>query len=276
MKLLGPRKTLALCLFLLTSFVNSFSMPSSSSQCSSWKPLNPDSLVSAPCLIEQTLCQPNDDAPQLAASVEYATAVLDAWRADDDDDGSWCDLEWCDVTYQQDADDATLYGHWVRKAGAAAQRTFVLFHTGAGPHDLFLLWKAAYLVANLSCQVFIADVLSDETGWAWSSDRTQYQRVRTQLGKNNLWRQRVELALKVAKEDSSVVTAALGWCLGGRAIAECAQLVDPPQAMVTFHGVFPPDLPQTLTPISKMGSEILVCHGVNDPFVPPENLENAL
>ena len=123
MKLLGPRKTLALCLFLLTSFVNSFSMPSSSSQCSSWKPLNPDSLVSAPCLIEQTLCQPNDDAPQLAASVEYATAVLDAWRADDDDDGSWCDLEWCDVTYQQDADDATLYGCLLYTSPSPRDRT---------------------------------------------------------------------------------------------------------------------------------------------------------
>lgn len=263
------------------------------SSSSSWSVLLPDALVSAPCLIEQTLCQPDDQTgqPQLAAHVDYATAVLDAWR---DEAEEWsCDVEWCDITYQPHtaevntggAQQQPLYGHWIRRRpddvdnqNDDTYQTILLFHTGAGPHDLFLLWKAASLVAQLdssSIRVLIADVLSDENGWAWSSDRTRYQQAREELEQNGLWRSRVEAAVR---QGGGTVSAAMGWCLGGRAIFELAQLPNPPSAMVTFHGVFPKEGPLKgeAVKVSETQSEILVCHGVQDPFVPAESLENAL
>ena len=136
-----------------------------------WTPLNPESLVAAPCLIEQTLCCPTSSNPfQLAKDVNYARAVLDAWR-EDDADATWS-TEWTSVTYSHNDKGTTtpLYGHLVRHCtptdfpGTAtttidddgANRSdsaaigILICHTGAGPHDLFLLWKAASLVQELS------------------------------------------------------------------------------------------------------------------------------
>ena len=79
--------------------------------------------------------------------------------------------------------------------------------------------------------------------------------------------------------------AALGWCFGGHAVAELARIRVPAiRAMVTFHGVFGglPELEAEESDGSRRrveedgSSEILICHGVQDPFVPDEDLERAL
>jgi hypothetical protein len=59
----------------------------------------------------------------------------------------------------------------------------LFFHTGAGPNDVFLQWKADSLVTNDDifpdgCVVFIADILGDDIGWAWNFDRTRYNAAR--------------------------------------------------------------------------------------------------
>ncbi|KAL7558523.1 hypothetical protein ACA910_008117 [Epithemia clementina (nom. ined.)] len=207
--------------------------------CSEWMPLNPESLVAAPCLLEQTLCQPSDDVqnPRLAKDPLYAQAVLDAWKQDEQESEHIWQTEWCHCRYysfqNDDGDDETkkngsktpLYGHLVRrqaptvlmgssstlKAATTTTTTtpsatkapgIILFHTGAGPHDLFLLYKAAALVnhpwrttkdgdddendddhwAAPPPVVLVADTLSDDTGWAWDSNhRSRYNQERDQL-----------------------------------------------------------------------------------------------
>ena len=132
----------------------------------------------------------------MAKNVEYATAVLDAWKQqeqdDDDDDGS-NNAEWKSVVYYHNDDDqpttsTPLYGHIVQNANhhqhqhSTTTAGVVLWHTGAGPHDLFLLWKAAALVNhNHNWVVLIADLLSDDTGWAWDAHRTWYNAARDAL-----------------------------------------------------------------------------------------------
>lgn len=293
-----------------------------------WTPLHPESLVAAPCLIDQTLCQPSSSgAPQLAKDVDYAKAILEAWRQDDVD-AAW-DTEWNSIVYHEEETDPTknkkmaapLHGHLVRNQrdngnGSDNNNAIgILFcHTGAGPHDLFLLWKAAALVhalsassANIGVVVLIADLLSDESGWAWN-DRTRYETARQELlhsstdpislSKTTTTRRPVlERRLRAAEQclrrqvqlqsnnnrDDDVRIAALGWCLGGHAVVELARLKLPTiRAMATFHGVFdhlPPPLLDHDTSSSQSdntASEILICHGLQDPFVPSQDLEMAL
>jgi dienelactone hydrolase len=375
--------------------------------CADWQELSPDALVAAPCLIEQTLCQAHGSEscrttvhqyalPQLAGTVDYARSILDAWRNEIESSSStaqyWPDIEWKRVQYA-DCHGTPLYGHLVRRRRrrpvthnddtvtqpsttdfpTVAAQAVLLFGTAAGPHDVFLLWKAAALVHSLSAAressattkavtpnvvVLVADVISDETGWGWhtTEDRSRYLAARTKLLQcspssmdqdndgniphvvRRLLQDRIWAAVHmvesyVATKTAATATihwAALGWCLGGQAIAEMARL-EPPRrhendsdqnhdplssllattttpvngdhgnndsgtsrvkCMVTFHGVFdgllgdggavdaalsPDSDDHCQTTCSLMqGCEILICHGVQDPFVPPSAVEGAL
>ena len=317
---------------------------------SEWTELTPESLAAAPCLLEQTLCQPTDEQPQLAKDVPYAQAVLEAWKQEEQNSDHVWEAEWCQCKYSSTNGQAVttpLYGHLIRKPSRQAHTKsppsgapggIVLFHTGAGPHDLFLLYKAAALVnhpwkttktaatANHDHSdgggdvlVLVADILSDDTGWAWNPDRTRYNQVRTKI----LGVDRTQLSQRVQAAIETVQTigsgsdngndntealhhsprlAALGWCLGGHSVLEVAKLQHPfIRAMATFHGVFDGATTTTTTTTTTnpnddevnagsstgnvvatnaaataAATEVLICNGVLDPFVPHESLEGAL
>jgi dienelactone hydrolase len=276
-----------------------------SSQEKQWSSLDPESLVATKCLIEQTLCT---GKIQLAKNVEYATSILDAWQEEQQQqqqqqqDGKllW-QVEYKPVVYKEDnnTDATSLHGYMIRKrsdeTSIARLPVVLFFHTGAGPHDLFLLWKAASLVqSSLDCVVFIADLLGDECGWAWGDDNNEDSRNRFLQAKNQLLavdekktrrpvlQQRIHAAMDYIKQQENVnidKCAALGWCLGGHAILELARMQRSNLlAMATFHGVFdelPAPAPQQTTPATPT-TEVLICHGVNDPFVSPLQIERAL
>jgi dienelactone hydrolase len=269
---------------------------------SGWQPLDPESLVAAPCLIEQTLCQQTDQNAQLAKDLDYAKAVLEKWK--DDEDFSWRAV-WKPVVYQDKSSPQTnLHGYCIRKQvhqDADVDKKVpgvVFFHTGAGPHDLFLLFKAVSLVNSVDEKdmvVFIADILGDESGWAWDGDRTRYNLAREKVlavrkdGNGGISRpllqKRITSAFGHLSSHESVDRfAAFGWCLGGHSILEISRMQSlRPQikAAATFHGVFdgmsPP--PQDVAPAdfsSRSAVDVLICHGTEDPFVSPESLESAL
>jgi dienelactone hydrolase len=337
-----------------------------------WTPLDPESLVAAPCLIEQTLCQASETAPRLSKDYDYAAAVLDVWKQQEADaDHPWS-TETRPVAYSYASTDdttddstttqTTLYGHLVRRRrprpGEESTTTttapstpstasnipgIVFFHTGAGPHDIFLLWKAAALVNSMMMDddtttdtdgngendgpvILIADILSDATGWAWDDDKTHYQAERdavlgTVAGNEHehdshqyrpVLQQRIRAAidtlLKVDPRVDPENLAALGWCLGGHSVLELGRMQVQDQqlpwrmrAMVTFHGVFDglpppaaaaaaaaamdndnenenPDDNDTdaYVDTTQKKTEILLCHGTEDPFVSDQSLERAL
>jgi dienelactone hydrolase len=325
-----------------------------------WSPLDPESLVSAPCLIEQTLCQAGDDGPRVAKDYDYAVAVLDAWKQQEADSDSPWNTESRPIAYSCTDDSAattttTLYGRLIRRrrrqrpredSSSATESSpsntkipgIIFFHTGAGPHDVFLLWKAAALVNSMMPDddntstdtdddgptVLVADILSDATGWAWDDDKTQYMAARDAVlavedyGTNDdshqyrpVLQQRIRAAidtlLKVEPRVDPENLAALGWCLGGHSILALGRMQTQMQqqqeqtqmpwrmrAMVTFHGVFdglpPPPAEEILDTDTELNgdyqkdnasppkkkTEILVCHGLQDPFVSNESLERAL
>ena len=157
----------------------------------------------------------------------------------DDDDGD-----------DDDDDNELLYGHIYRSASATSPTTtknkhraaveksllpgIILFHTGAGPQDIFLRWKADSLVNEWkvfgngndrhddgTCVVLIADILGDSNGWAWN-DRSRYDIVRRSIlvpdvnGDRKRLQSRVQAAVDAISSQPDVDSnrlAAFGFCL---------------------------------------------------------------
>jgi dienelactone hydrolase len=92
------------------------------------------------------------------------------------------------------------------------------------------------------CVVFIADIPStDDTGWAWSPDRTRYNEARTHVLDTRLNLQsRIRAAVTTLTSHYHKIRqfAALGWCLDGHCILELARMQNSGmRAMATFRWV---------------------------------------
>lgn len=169
----------------------------------------------------------------------------------------------------------------------------LLFHTAAGPQDIFLYYKADILLQSLNCIVLICDIMSDKTGWGWDPDRSRYGERREKLMENDTYLLRecvsgaVESLIETIPQVDPQRIAAMGWCLGGQPIIELARLNHESsttamvQTMITFHGVFargkPLRMPTTPTPPTDtaISPKVLICNGQEDPFVASSDLEHA-
>jgi dienelactone hydrolase len=251
-----------------------------------WSPLAPARLDVEPNKLITSV-------PQLAKDVDYAREIQIAFKAELRTQPT---SESTPYIYQ-DAHGKTCHGHLIRTKGMSPESAvpgILFFHTGAGPHDVCLHWKADSLVTNSEvfpdgCVVLVTDILGDDAGWAWSPDRTKYNAARQEvLGIDNdgvriNLRVKIEAALKELKAAPGVDStrlAAMGWCLGGHSILEIARMkAESIQAMVTFHGVFddiPPPPPADEGTSTENTCRILICNGTEDPFVPESSLRNAM
>jgi dienelactone hydrolase len=236
---------------------------------------------------------------QLAKDEKYLEAVLKLWQAEE----RGIPTETSPLVYC-DGNENNLYGHIIRRGNQQDDDDnkvpgILLFHTGAGPQDVFLFYKADVLAQTFNCVVMICDILSDESGWAWGPDRTHYNRMRESLIADHgyLLESRVLAAGQALCENAPEVdpqrVAAMGWCLGGQPILEMGRLRSSKisiKAMSTFHGVFRRDEPisrqQDASATSdadtdkdsqqlSQNAEILICNGADDPFVTQEDLDMA-
>lgn len=272
-----------------------------------WKPLGTSSFTSP--------VSP-EDGYRYAKDDEYLRAVLDSWEPD-----TSTGVETSPWIYHDD-NGTPLFGHIVRpivssrdtNAGDSGGNAsplrpgILLFHTAAGPQDVFLFQKAAELATSgLGCVVLICDVLSDRDGWAWTpdGDRARFNNLKEELLKENaaLLRSRVEAAVRTLISNSFGVDprrlAGLGWCFGAQPILELAALQHQQDketvgkerdalafsatVLVSYHGVYrrgasnPADL--TSNRMEVLGDipdrEVLICTGKSDPFVSPDDLEFA-
>jgi len=276
--------------------------------------------------------KPVESSPQIAKDVQYATAVQKAWKEQVTarrNTGSTRASEIKSVTYYDDLG-TPLYGDFVRqqqeqqlkkdnsnspdKPKKSRQKQIpgiILFHTGAGPRDIFLQWKADELVTTLSygddgegCVVLIADLISDKIGWAWGSDRTKYNTARDNVlsvddktGTRQNLQDRIQAAVNTLvsfqqeqgddgiDDDATRVDpnriGVMGYCFGGQPVLELGRMALPNiKAMITFHGVFdgvdrssPPSPPAN---DNKVQGNVLICNGAQDPFIPKSDLEAAV
>lgn len=248
------------------------------------------------------LCKEGVDTPQLAKDEDYASAVVKAWSGELNkrtsiDGGSVSSP----FTYKCKSDGTSLYGHIYRPSPPPTNDSsveenlpgIVLFHTGAGPQDIFLRWKADSLVnerdvfGDKGCVVLIADILSDASGWAWQ-DRETYANVRKSVlvpdnnGERKKLMGRVQAAIDAISAQPGVDPdriGAMGFCLGGHSILELSRLKNTSvKSMATFHGVF-----DGVRKLSSVGNStdvakcnVLVCTGEDDPFVSSEDLDAAI
>lgn len=257
-----------------------------------------------------TLSKEGPSQPQLAKDEDYASAILKSWgeeftkrTAGSDGGGS------ISSPFTYNASDGTpLYGHVYRPSppppsddSSSAENSLpgiILFHTGAGPQDIFLRWKADSLVNDRDtfgeggCVVLIADILGDESGWAWH-DRERYDLVRKSVllpdenGQRNKLADRVQAAIDALAAQPGVDAekiGAMGFCLGGHPILEMAKMKNPSiRVVVTFHGVF--DGVRKLSSVESCIDEgtdmppavnVLACTGADDPFISEEDLDAAI
>lgn len=83
------------------------------------------------------------------------------------------------------------------------------------------------------------------------------------------FRQRVRVALdKLASlpQVDGGRLAAIGYCMGGSFVLELARDGAPLKGVVSFHGALETQRPAVA---GQVRAKILVCHGAEDPFVPP-------
>ena len=267
---------------LVPSTTPKMTMKSSSSS-TNWTPLGVNTFPNVISL---------EDGCRFAKDEQYLEAVLDLWKQEEGEiqkDKSPPPLVETSPWIYHDDDQSPLYGHIVRPIidsgnddddddddnSNALRPGILLFHTAAGPQDVFLFQKAAQLASSeLQCIVFICDVLSDPDGWAWSpdGDRTRYNQARKQLLQDNgrLLRSRVNASVRAligfvdnndnGNKNNIVVDpnrlAGMGWCMGAQPILELLTLQQQQDekaesdksedlttqfsvdALISFHGVF--------------------------------------
>lgn len=246
-----------------------------------------------------TLCISTSKSPRLAKDEPYAKAVLKAWRYESKSK-TWSTNDSESVgapfTYQRKEDGEMFNGYLVvpSKLVKTVQRgtvpVVILFHTGAGPQDIFLKWKADALVQKLQCAVLIADIISDGEGYAWS-DRKRYEVARRDVltayagkGKTARWklRQTISAALNFLRNIDFIDAdkmAGLGWCMGGHPILELALMQeDCVKSLVSYHGMLDgvkDHLDKACIDSKLMGSttRVLICNGKKDPFVLQNDIE---
>lgn len=255
---------------------------------------------------------------QIAKDVKYLETIQSHWKfqkeeaeAANDVQGNIRHLvETTSVTYNDSTDSSSLYGHLFRRHrrgvgvyGNDDRSTIpaiLLFHTAAGPQDIFLFQKAYQLVQTFDCIVMICDIFSDELGWGWDSDKTKYKHVRKELSLNNhqLLHSRTMAAittLTTTISDNIGIDVhrigILGWCLGGQPILELGITTRSTnkendsfsiKAMISYHGVFrreeqqQPEQEQQKDGEEEEKSravqkqeplEMLICNGALDPFI---------
>lgn len=274
-----------------------------------WKTLDPSSFPSPVS---------EKDGFRYAKDDEYLAAVLGSWEQDiaTQESSQPQEVETSPWIYH-DEQGTPLYGHIVRPIASSDFSVnastklpgILLFHTAAGPQDVFLFEKAAQLASSdLGCVVFICDVLSDQDGWAWTpnGDRTKFNTLKEELLQENasLMRSRVKAAVRSLVDSTELGVdpkrlASLGWCFGAQPILELANLQYQQDvktvgkesdalafsvtALISYHGVYRRDSSDvqdlSTTGIESQNDnserEVLICTGKIDPFVAPEDLDFA-
>jgi len=145
----------------------------------------------------------------------------------------------------------------------------LVVHEGGGinPHPT---WRAERLAQELGVVALACDLYGD--GEHTSDAQRRNELMGALRGDAAALRGRVRLGLDVLAAQPGVDRgrlAAIGYCFGGMAVLELARSGAPVAGVVSFHGIL-----ATARPAQKggPGAKLLVCHGVEDPLVPPEQV----
>jgi len=249
----------------------------------------------------KTFCTPTS-VPRLARNETYANDIINAWKADVSSTSSTRNsfhTLGSPFPYKG-ADDTEYAGYLVIPSTVDVNNiseklpVIVLFHTGAGPQDIFNRFQADKIArekcwGSKGCIIFVADILSDSTGWAWA-DRDRYWQLKRSLnevsnqdGKTCRWkmRNRLSAVLNAVKSIDAADTnniAAWGFCLGGQPVLELARMeCDGVKGLITFHGMFNGAFSGDKESATNSDTKrpVLICNGQGDPWVAASDLDLA-
>ena len=172
------------------------------------------------------------------------------------------------VTYQDGGE--TLTGNLYWDDSIAGKRPGVLVvHEWWGLND-YARWRAGKL-AEMGYVAFAADMYG---GKKVTTHPSEAQEWATAVASNlDVWRQRglagLEQLRRFELTDSSRM-AAIGYCFGGSTVMQLAYTGADLKGVVSFHGALP--LPNG-DEGSRIKGRVLVEHGNDDAFVPPERVD---
>lgn len=154
-------------------------------------------------------------------------------------------------------------------AGPSRKPGVLIVHewTGVGP---FVKERAEQL-ARLGYVAFAADIYGK--GVRPSSPKDAAATAAIYKNDRALFRQRVKAGLEELRRQEGVDpgrTAAIGYCFGGTAVLELARSGADMKGVVSFHGGLDTPNPQDA---KNIRAKVLVLHGADDPFVPPEQVK---
>lgn len=247
--------------------------------------------------------------PRLAREESYAKSNIDAWKSDYEDRSGVSGREKIETfgaqfIYKRPSDDVELCGYFVIPSSVRDRcgendmldhrlPVVILFHTGAGPQDVFIRYQADKLCrekiwGDNGCIIFIADLISDHVGWAWS-DRGMYWKKRKDLleiterdGQKKRWL--LSETVKAAVDSVKTVDmldceriAAFGYCLGGQPILELGMSdVLGVRVLASFHGLFDKtDEIECIFSNDIPGRRCMIFTGAADPFVSISDVNRA-
>ena len=130
----------------------------------------------------------------------------------------------------------------------------------------------AYRAAGSEYVVFVADMYGRDIRPADAAEAGEAAGV--VRGDRALMRKRANAALAVFKSEAGPLLAparmgAIGFCFGGTTVLELARSGTAIGGVVSFHGNL--DTPNTAD-ASAIQAPLLVLHGADDPYVPPEQV----
>ena len=162
----------------------------------------------------------------------------------------------------------TLKGYLADDGRAGARPGVVLFPEafGIGEH----VFERARRLAALGYVALAADPYGDAAQARDLPHAIELMTgVRSDVGR---WRARAEAALDALSAQPGVnraKLAAIGYCFGGSTALELGRSGAPLSAIVSFHGGLEAPRPEDARHIR---AKVLVCHGANDPLIPPEQV----
>lgn len=172
-----------------------------------------------------------------------------------------------DISYSVDGVNMIGFAAW--DSGSTDKRPVVLVvHEWWGLND-YAKMRAREL-AKLGYLAFAVDMYGNRTQ-AHNPDSAG--KLATPFYMNpQMGKARFDAAMEKAKSLSQADTekvAAIGYCFGGAQVLNFAKLGDNLKGVVSFHGNL------TVVPANRdlLKSEILVCHGAADPFVPQSEVD---
>jgi dienelactone hydrolase len=209
---------------------------------------------------------------RLSRDAEWAKVLLEAWAADPEIAAlprRGEELELRETVYEHQG--VQLFGiavHEAHETGTAHEPSrpgVLVVHTGAGPRDLYMLWRACTLAAR-GYFALVVDLYGDREGSGWDAEFAG-ARMAELRNDRALLQGRMRAALAALRAHPLVDPqrcAALGWCLGGRAVLDLARGGSDVRGVVSFHGVLDA-LPAELLAETLL-ARLLICDGDLDPF----------